>query len=463
MPVLLADAITAADARAPAHPGVPIVAYVNTTAAVKAEVDICCTSANAVAAVESLGAPRVIMLPDRYLAAFVAERVKCEIIVWQGACEVHERFSAEDLAPFLNSDVVVLAHPECPEDVQHAADFVGSTTAMANYLTERRPQRALLLTECSMADNITINHPEIHFERPCNLCRYMKMITLEGARRCATVSPRSTSTRRPPRAPSAGAHARALTADAGRRTHTRRRRRGCAPPLRHRAARCSSARTPWAAVPPARSRRGIAAPVGTGDSVNLHVGDTVARLATRRSRRRHARHRVRCRRYRLPRAHRRRLTAMAPPTACTSRPVIAARASARGGDRSGEVITQALWTAVSAAPHVDVLVGWRALDLLATPAGVGGVLVADAQGRLMRIEAREVVLATAGRLFRHTTNGPTPPAMGSRWRSRPARTAALEFVQFHLTALRVDATCCRCSPRRCVAPARISSLPAAGA
>jgi quinolinate synthase len=180
----LADAITAADVRAlrERHPGVPIVAYVNTTAAVKAEVDICCTSANAVAVVESLGAPRVIMLPDRYLAAFVAERVNCEIIVWQGACEVHERFSAEDLAPFLNSDVVVLAHPECPEDVQHAADFVGSTTAMANYLTERRPQRALLLTECSMADNITINHPEIHFERPCNLCRYMKMITLEKVR-----------------------------------------------------------------------------------------------------------------------------------------------------------------------------------------------------------------------------------------------------------------------------------------
>jgi quinolinate synthase len=180
----LADAITAADVRAlrQRYPGVPVVAYVNTTAAVKAEVDICCTSANAVAVVESLRAPRVIMLPDRYLAAFVAERVKCEIIVWQGACEVHERFSAEDLAPFLNSDVVVLAHPECPEDVQHAADFVGSTTAMARYLTERRPQRALLLTECSMADNITIDHPEIHFERPCNLCRYMKMITLEKVR-----------------------------------------------------------------------------------------------------------------------------------------------------------------------------------------------------------------------------------------------------------------------------------------
>jgi quinolinate synthase len=180
----LADAISAADVRAlrQRHPGVPVVAYVNTTAAVKAEVDVCCTSSNAVAVVESLRAPRVIMLPDRYLAAYVAERVACEIIVWDGACEVHQRFSADDLAPFRGSDVVVLAHPECPEDVQHAADFVGSTTAMARYLTERRPQRALLLTECSMADNITIDHPEIHFERPCNLCRYMKMITLEKVR-----------------------------------------------------------------------------------------------------------------------------------------------------------------------------------------------------------------------------------------------------------------------------------------
>ena len=180
----LAEAITAAQVRAlrERHPGVPIVAYVNTTAAVKAEVDICCTSANAVAVVKSLAAPRVIMLPDRYLAAFVAERVDCEIIAWQGACEVHERFSADDLAPFLNSDVCVLAHPECPPDVQRAADFVGSTTAMASFLTERKPARALLLTECSMADNITIDHPGIHFERPCNLCPHMKRITLPKVR-----------------------------------------------------------------------------------------------------------------------------------------------------------------------------------------------------------------------------------------------------------------------------------------
>ena len=180
----LADSVTAADVRAlrAQYPGVPVVAYVNTTAAVKAEVDICCTSANAVEIVESLGAPRVIMLPDRFLAAFVAERVQCEIIPWAGACEVHERFSAADVAPYRDSDVVVLAHPECPEDVQAAAHFVGSTTAMANYLARTRPARALLLTECSMADNITLEHPEIRFERPCNLCPHMKRITLERVR-----------------------------------------------------------------------------------------------------------------------------------------------------------------------------------------------------------------------------------------------------------------------------------------
>jgi quinolinate synthase len=180
----LADSITAEAVRAlrERYPGVPIVAYVNTTAAVKAEVDICCTSANAVEIVESLQAQKVIMLPDRYLASYVATRVTCEIIPWAGACEVHERFSAEDIAPFRNSDVVVLAHPECPEDVQAAADFVGSTTAMSDYLIRTRPARALLLTECSMADNITVAHPGIRFERPCNLCPHMKRITLERVR-----------------------------------------------------------------------------------------------------------------------------------------------------------------------------------------------------------------------------------------------------------------------------------------
>ena len=180
----LAESVTAADVRAlrARYPGVPVVAYVNTSAAVKAEVDICCTSANVVEVVQSLSCPRVIMLPDRYLAAFVGERVDCEIIAWPGACEVHERFSVNDISPFRDSGICVLAHPECPPDVQAAANFVGSTTAMADYLAETRPARVLLLTECSMADNITMTHPEIRFERPCNLCRHMKAVTLEKVR-----------------------------------------------------------------------------------------------------------------------------------------------------------------------------------------------------------------------------------------------------------------------------------------
>jgi len=164
------------------HPGVPIVAYVNTTAAVKAEVDICCTSANAVDVVRSLHSKQVILLPDRYLASYVRERVDCEVIAWPGACEVHERFSAADIRPYHDIGVPVLAHPECPPDVQAAADFVGSTSAMIHYLDEKRPARVLLLTECSMADNVAITQPAIHFERPCGICPHMKRVTLERVR-----------------------------------------------------------------------------------------------------------------------------------------------------------------------------------------------------------------------------------------------------------------------------------------
>ena len=180
----LAESVRPADVRElrARYPGVPVVAYVNTTAAVKAEADICCTSANAVEVVTSLARPRVIMLPDRYLGGFVAARVACEIIAWPGSCEVHERYSAADIAPYRERGVCVLAHPECPPDVQEAADFVGSTSAMADYLAATRPVRALLLTECSMADNVTLSLPQIRFERPCNLCPHMKLVTLEKVR-----------------------------------------------------------------------------------------------------------------------------------------------------------------------------------------------------------------------------------------------------------------------------------------
>lgn len=183
----LAEAIGPQDVRElrRRHPGVPVVCYVNTSAAVKAECDACCTSANAVDVVESLGAEQVIMVPDEYLARYVASQTRVEIISWRGHCEVHERFKAADIAEFRAlTGAYILAHPECPDDVQRAADYVGSTSGMIAQLTARRPASALLLTECSMADNIAVAHPEIRFLRPCNLCEHMKRITLAKIRDC---------------------------------------------------------------------------------------------------------------------------------------------------------------------------------------------------------------------------------------------------------------------------------------
>jgi quinolinate synthase len=178
----LAASITADDVRAlrQRHPGVPVVTYVNTSAAVKAESDICCTSGNAKQVVESLGVPRVIMLPDEYLAQNVARETGVEIVTWAGHCEVHERFSAADVAQLRrgHDGVVVLAHPECPPEVVAAADFAGSTAAMIEYVAKRRPPRVVLMTECSMSDNVAVQHPDIDFVRPCNLCPHMKRITL---------------------------------------------------------------------------------------------------------------------------------------------------------------------------------------------------------------------------------------------------------------------------------------------
>ena len=178
----LADSITPEDVRRVREscPDAPVIAYVNTSAAVKAEVDICCTSANALRVVRSLAVPRVIMLPDQHLAGFVARETGVEVIAWGGQCEVHTRFKAADIRSYrAATGATVLAHPECPEEVQAEADFVGSTGAMAAFLRERRPPRAMLLTECAMADNIALDCPQITFLRPCNLCRHMKATTLE--------------------------------------------------------------------------------------------------------------------------------------------------------------------------------------------------------------------------------------------------------------------------------------------
>ena len=182
----LADSITSEDVRLlrQSYPGFPIVTYVNTSAAVKAESDICCTSGNAKAVVESLGVDRVIMLPDEYLAKNIAAETHVKIITWTGHCEVHERFSAEEVRQLREDHpgVVVLAHPECPPEVVAEADFAGSTAAMSSYVATRRPPRVVLLTECSMSDNVAADYPGLEFIRPCNLCPHMKKITLGNIR-----------------------------------------------------------------------------------------------------------------------------------------------------------------------------------------------------------------------------------------------------------------------------------------
>jgi quinolinate synthase len=162
----------------------PVVTYVNTSADVKAESDVCCTSSNAVAVVEEIarefGVDTVIMVPDKYLAQNVAKQTKIKVITYNGACEVHERFTPQDIRDFraANPGVVVLTHPECPPDVVAEADFSGSTSAMIGYVGNHHPQKVVLVTECSMSDNVAVEFPDVEFVRPCNLCPYMKRITL---------------------------------------------------------------------------------------------------------------------------------------------------------------------------------------------------------------------------------------------------------------------------------------------
>ncbi len=178
----LAESVTADDVRLlrQRYPSVPVVSYVNTSAAVKAESDVCCTSANAVQIVESLGSGRVIFLPDEYLGKYVASQTKVEVILWKGHCEVHERFTAEDLRSYREQwdELEILAHPECPPDVLAEADFVGSTADMIRHVAGRRPPRVVLVTECSMSDNVAVEFPQLEFIRPCNLCPHMKRISL---------------------------------------------------------------------------------------------------------------------------------------------------------------------------------------------------------------------------------------------------------------------------------------------
>jgi quinolinate synthase len=180
----LSESITAQDVRLmkEKYPGVPVVTYVNTPAAIKAESDICCTSANARAVVDSLGVDRVIFLPDEYLAQNVQKETDVEVIAWKGRCIVHEQFTVAELRSYREQfpGLVILAHPECSPDVCDEADFVGSTTAMVNYVDKTDAPRILLVTECSMSDNVQEAHPEKEMVRPCTLCPHMKKITLEN-------------------------------------------------------------------------------------------------------------------------------------------------------------------------------------------------------------------------------------------------------------------------------------------
>jgi len=184
----LAASITGADVQLlkQKYPGLPVVTYVNTSADVKAESDICCTSGNAVKVVEAIarefGVDTVIMIPDKYLARNVAAQTGVKVITWEGACEVHERFTAQEIRDYRTAHpgIVVLAHPECPPEVVAEADFAGSTAAMINYVGTHKPQRVVMVTECSMSDNVAVEYPQVEFVRPCNLCPHMKRITLNG-------------------------------------------------------------------------------------------------------------------------------------------------------------------------------------------------------------------------------------------------------------------------------------------
>ncbi len=178
----LSSSITGKDVRLlkEKYPGVPVVSYVNTSADVKAETDICCTSANAVKIVESLGVKKVIFLPDEYLAKYVASQTEVEIIAWKGICMVHDQFTEKEIHDIRakNPGIKIIAHPECPPDVIKASDFAGSTGGMIQYVKDNQPKKVMMVTECSMSDNIQVENPNVEFIRPCNLCPHMKKITL---------------------------------------------------------------------------------------------------------------------------------------------------------------------------------------------------------------------------------------------------------------------------------------------
>ncbi|MFL2889500.1 MAG: quinolinate synthase NadA [Pelagibacteraceae bacterium] len=184
----LAESLSGEDVRLlkKKYPGVPVVSYVNTSADVKAETDVCCTSANAVKVVESLKTDKVIFLPDQHLANYVAKQTKVKIISWKGSCIVHEQFSPKEIKEIrdANPGIKVIGHPECPAEVLDACDFAGSTGGMIDYVKKNQPKKVMLVTECSMSDNVEADNPNVEFIKPCNLCPYMKKITLQKILDC---------------------------------------------------------------------------------------------------------------------------------------------------------------------------------------------------------------------------------------------------------------------------------------
>jgi len=184
----LSSSITGKDVRLlkEKYPGVPVVSYINTSADVKAETDICCTSANAVKIVNSLGVKKVIFLPDNYLAKYVSSQTDVEIISWKGTCIVHEQFNEKEINEIRknNPGIKIIAHPECPPDVIKASDFAGSTSGMIKYVKDNQPEKVMMVTECSMSDNVQVDNPNVQFIKPCNLCPHMKTITLPKVLDC---------------------------------------------------------------------------------------------------------------------------------------------------------------------------------------------------------------------------------------------------------------------------------------
>ena len=448
----LAESITAADMRGlkAQYPGVPVVTYVNTSAAVKAESDICCTSGNAVKVVESLGVERVIMIPDEFLAQNIGKQTGVEMITWPGHCEVHERFTPGEVQEFrdANPGVVVLAHPECPPDVVAVSDFAGSTAAMINYVAVNKPKKVMLLTECSMSDNVAVHHPELDFVRPCNLCPHMKRITLANIRHSletmtheVTIDPVRGGRRATCGRAHAG-HRMSATSLANRPVIVGAGLAGLTVALALAPAPCvvlspaplgEGASSAWA-------QGGVAASVGPDDAAMLHVADTLAAgdgLCD-------------------PSAAKRILSEA--PDAIARLVALGAvfdrdgagalklgleaahgrrRIVHAAGDATGREIMRAVVAAVRACPSITILEGVAARRLLVHEGRISGVLAAQG-GRARVLATSRVILATGGigGLFAQSTNPAGCFGMGLALAARAGAVLAdLEFVQFHPTAL----------------------------